>query len=208
MKIVASSIYKRFYRNWILKDFNYTFHKGVVYGIAGSNGSGKSTLLQLLSGMMNPSKGQISYSIQGILLDEAFWFSKISYAAPYVDVYDYMNVNELFQHQLCFKNFRNAIGVQEFIEICYLNGHEDKLIKYYSSGMKQRLKLGLSILADSDILFLDEPISNLDDRAKLWCKQLIKQHCTDRLIIIASNEPEDFELVQEKIQLDTNKYSL
>lgn len=70
--------------------------------------------------------------------------------------------------------------------------------------MKQRLKLGLAILADSSVLFLDEPISNLDDRAKLWCKQLLQNHCKDRLVIIASNEPEDFELVNYKIQLEVN----
>ncbi|HRG67849.1 MAG: ATP-binding cassette domain-containing protein [Saprospiraceae bacterium] len=205
MEIVATSIYKRFYRNWILKDFNYTFHNGRVYGIAGSNGSGKSTLLQLLSGMMSPSKGKILYKFEGKELEEELWFSKISYAAPYADVYDYMNVKELFHHQHQFKKFRNSISCNQFIEICYLEGHEDKLIKYYSSGMKQRLKLALAILADSKVLFLDEPISNLDDRAKIWCKQLIKEHCLDRLVIIASNEPEDFELVQEKIQLTTHK---
>lgn len=204
MKIVASSIYKRFYRNWIIKDFNYTFNQGHVYGIAGSNGSGKSTLLQILSGMMGPSKGEIHYSMDDQELEEEFWFSKISYAAPYADVYDYMNVHELVQHQLCFKQFRNNMSSTEFIETCYLNGHEDKLIKFYSSGMKQRLKLGLAILADSPVLFLDEPISNLDDRAKLWCKQLLKKHCADRLVIIASNEPEDFELVNQKIHLEIN----
>jgi len=204
MKIVANSIYKRFYRNWIIKDFNYTFNQGQVYGIAGSNGSGKSTLLQILSGMMGPSKGQIHYSIDGKELEEENWFSKISYAAPYADVYDYMNVKEIIQHQQHFKKFRNNITSTDFIETCYLSGHEDKLIKYYSSGMKQRLKLGLAILADSSVLFLDEPISNLDDRAKLWCKQLLQNHCEDRLVIIASNEPEDFELVDYKIQLEMN----
>lgn len=202
MEIVASSVYKRFYRNWIIKDFNYSFSQGHVYGIAGSNGSGKSTLLQILSGMMGPSKGQINYFSDGIAIEEEMWFSKIAYAAPYADVYDYMNVLELINHHQHFKKFINNITSKEFIEICYLNGHEDKLIKYYSSGMKQRLKLGLAILSETPVLFLDEPISNLDDRAKLWCKQLLQNHCENRLVIIASNEPEDFELVNYKIELE------
>ncbi|MGB4970150.1 MAG: hypothetical protein WBO31_11500, partial [Saprospiraceae bacterium] len=67
--------------------------------------------------------------------------------------------------------------------------------------MKQRLKLGLSVLSESPILFLDEPQSNLDNQAKDWYQNLMQQYTKDKLVIIASNEIEDFKMVDEIISL-------
>ncbi len=201
MELIAHSVYKRFYRNWILKDFNYHFQKDKVYGISGSNGSGKSTLLQILSGMMNPSKGKIQFLKNGVQIDEENWYTNFTYAAPYAELYDYMTVKELTNHHVHFKKLKKGIQVDQFIDICYLNGHEDKWIKYFSSGMKQRLKLGLSILSEADIIFLDEPLSNLDLQAKKWYKDLLLKYTQNQMIIIASNEVEDFEVVHHQIKL-------
>jgi ABC-type multidrug transport system ATPase subunit len=69
--------------------------------------------------------------------------------------------------------------------------------------MKQRLKLGLSILSESKVLFLDEPQSNLDDYSKNWYYKLLRENAKEKIVIIASNEADDFKLVDERIELKT-----
>lgn len=155
----------------------------------------------MLAGIIPTSKGKVEYHHNGIKIEEDNWFQQLSYAAPYADVYEYMNLEELFRHHTVFKKLIKPFALKEFTEMVYLKGHEHKLIKMYSSGMKQRLKLGLSILSNSRILFLDEPQSNLDDRAKGWYRNLIKEYTNDRIIFIASNDSEDFDLAHERIEL-------
>jgi ABC-type multidrug transport system ATPase subunit len=203
MEIIATSIYKRFHQTWIIKDFSYTFTSNKIYGIAGINGSGKTTLLQMLAGLIPPSKGKIKYVADEKQLADDSWYQRLCYAAPYADLYEYMNLEELFTHHIAFKNFEKEISFSEFVDIVFLKGHEHKLIKMYSSGMKQRLKLALSILTKSQILFLDEPQSNLDEYSKSWYQNLLKENTKDRIVIIASNEAEDFKMVGEKVELRT-----
>ncbi|MBK8449372.1 MAG: ATP-binding cassette domain-containing protein [Saprospiraceae bacterium] len=201
MQIIANSIFKRFIQTWIIRDFSFQFESGKRYGIAGPNGVGKSTLLQMLAGLIPLTKGVLNYSDQGKVIDGEHWYQHISFTAPYGDVYDYMNIEELTRHHQVFKKFQDQMSVKDFINFCYLKGHEHKLIKTYSSGMKQRLKLGLSVLSESPILFLDEPQSNLDNQAKDWYQNLMQQYTKDKLVIIASNEIEDFKMVDEIISL-------
>ncbi len=205
MDIITESIYKRFQQVWVIRDFSFRFTSNNIYGIAGLNGSGKTTLLQILAGLIPPSKGKIKYVDGENLIAEESWYEKISYAAPYADLYEYMNLQELYEHHTSFKKFRNPISFSEFVSLVFLNSHEEKLIKTYSSGMKQRLKLGLSILSDYPVLFLDEPQSNLDEYSKNWYQQLLKENAKDKVVIIASNEADDFKMVNEKIEIPTLK---
>jgi ABC-type multidrug transport system ATPase subunit len=203
MDIIAENIYKRFHETWIIRDFNFKFSSNKVYGIAGLNGSGKTTLLHILAGLTPPSKGKIKYFENEKPLADESWYQSICYAAPYADLYEYMNLEELIKHHLVFKKFSKNSSFDEFVQIVFLNGHEHKLIKMYSSGMKQRLKLGMSILSESKVLFLDEPQSNLDEHSKNWYRNLLMEYKKDRIVIIASNEAEDFRMVDERIELKT-----
>ncbi len=203
MQIHAENIFKRFHQTWIIRDFNFTFNSNRIYGIAGLNGSGKTTLLQMLAGLTPPSKGKIRYVENEKPVPEESWYQSICYAAPYSDLYEYMNLEELIKHHLVFKTFANKISYHDFVNIVFLKGHEHKLIKMYSSGMKQRLKLGLSILSESKIVCLDEPQSNLDDYSKNWYFNLLKENAKEKIVIIASNEADDFKLVDERIELKT-----
>lgn len=203
MQIIAENIYKRFHQSWIIRDFSFRFSSNKIYGIAGLNGSGKTTLLQILAGLIPPSKGKLTYFENEIPIADESWYQWICYAAPYGDLYEYMSLEELIRHHLVFKKFKKEIAYKEFVDLVFLNGHEHKLIKMYSSGMKQRLKLGMSILSESKVLFLDEPQSNLDEHSKEWYKNLLKGNAKDRIVIIASNESEDFMMVDEKIVIQT-----
>lgn len=201
MRIRAENLSKRFKVDWIIKNFDYSFESGMVYGLSGPNGSGKTTLLHILAGLVPPSRGRVVYETEDALIADEQWYRHLSYAAPYAEVYEYMNLRELFVHHTGFRPLYGGMAFGEFVATCYLQGHEDKQIRAYSSGMKQRLKLALGILTHSELLFLDEPQTNLDERAREWYFELLAQYRNDRCVIIASNEPSDFSQAGAEIKL-------
>jgi ABC-type multidrug transport system ATPase subunit len=185
MQINLAEIGKKFNREWIFKGFSHTFHSGSITSIEGSNGSGKSTLIKIISAAELPSQGEIEYrSNKNIVLNEVF--KLISFVGPYVDLPELLNLIEIFEFQNKFNPI--ALEFDEFAKKLFLENDKHKLIKNYSSGMRQRLKLGLCILSESPILFLDEPCSNLDQKGIELYKDLLKNYAKDRIIIIGSNE--------------------
>ena len=85
------------------------------------------------------------------------------------------------------KPFTSALSTAAILDIAQLSQARHKFIRHYSSGMKQRLKLALAFLADTPLLLLDEPLSNLDKNAAQWYKQMIEQYGSTRTIVVCSN---------------------
>jgi ABC-type multidrug transport system ATPase subunit len=76
-----------------------------------------------------------------------------------------------------------------------------KEIRFFSSGMKQRLKLALAICSDTPILLLDEPTTNLDVQAVAWYKKLLESFSANRIVILASNDPADLEVCNRRLHI-------
>lgn len=204
MEILIDSVYKKFTHHWVIKNISAHFTSGKMYGISGPNGSGKTTFMQILAGLIPPSKGKIQHIQNLTCIPEIDWYKNLSYAAPYAEVFNYLRLHELVAYHSKMKPFYPSITVSDFIDICYLDRYQQQFIHTFSSGMKQRLKLALAILTQSEILFLDEPVSNLDDKAKEWYFDLIAKYKQNRIIVIASNEETDFTFIDEKITLHLN----
>ncbi len=200
MQIILENISKRFQQEWIIKDFSYTFSAGKVYGVKGINGSGKSTLLKILSGALSPSKGKVLYDLNGVSIDVQKIFKYVAYAAAEDELVEELKVEELLQHVTKFQSL--SISIQQFIQDYGFKTHMNKQIASFSSGMKQRLKLGLAISAEKDIKLFDEPSSYLDEENKsLFYKMLNQSRTENSLICIASNDEEDFALCDEVLRL-------
>jgi ABC-2 type transport system ATP-binding protein len=191
MLIQLENLTKRFNQERVFENINYTFELGNHYAITGSNGSGKSTLIQIIAGCSLPSAGIVKYSkaAQGILVEEIF--AEVSLAAPYMDIIQEFTLLELLEFHFKFKKIASDKNISDLIEDAYFSGSENKFIKNFSSGMKQRLKLALAFYSDTSILLLDEPTSNLDEKAINWYSEKIKD-IDNRLVIIASNQPEEY----------------
>ena len=200
--ITASNISKRHGFQWIIKDFNAVFSQGKVYGIAGKNGSGKSTLIKILSGYLTPSKGNISYHISDkeIVKDQAY--VHIALAAPYTDLINEYTLKEMFLFHQKFKPLKESFSLARFEEEIQLSGQKDKLLGHFSSGMKQKIQLALSVFSDTSVLLLDEPTSYLDASAKKWFLENLAKNKTDRIVIIASNDQYDLNLCDEIIEIN------
>ncbi len=176
MKISLENIGRRFNRDWIFRGVDYTFTSGQSYAILGPNGSGKSTLLQVLNGSLSPSAGKLSYFNEGQLLEVEKVYQHLSLAAPYLEVIEEFTLVEMIDFHFKFKSYKAGIDKNEVINLLGMHTSRNKLIRYFSSGMKQRLKLALAFCADTAMLMLDEPTSNLDTQGVDWYLSLVEQY--------------------------------
>ena len=161
-EITVENISKRFLKNTLFKNINIRLQSGDSLAVTGYNGSGKSTFLKIISGFVTPTTGTVVFKQNDSVIEQADMFRFIAYAAPYIDLIDDFTLSDNIHFYNRFKKFYENIGYDELIKIAFLNGAENKQVKNFSSGMKQRLKLSLAFLSDTPFLFLDEPLSNLD----------------------------------------------
>ncbi len=206
-QIVLEDVGKRFRYEWIFRNLSKTFNSGHIYALLGSNGSGKSTLMKILSGHLSPSKGQISFQVSGKKQDEDSIFKHISYAAPYIELIEELTLTEMIQFHIKFKPLSNDLKTSDLISILRFEKSHNKEIRYFSSGMKQRLKLALAICSDSPLLLLDEPTTNLDAQGIAWYRQLISRFTegANRLTIVASNIEHDYDFCDETLNIEDFK---
>ncbi|MGB4398263.1 MAG: ATP-binding cassette domain-containing protein [Daejeonella sp.] len=205
MKIILEQIGRRFNRDWIFKNLNYTFESGKSYAILGANGSGKSTLLQVISGSLTSSEGKLNYTKKGVQIDIENVFPELSIAAPYLDLIEEFSLNEHIDFHFQFKNYRDGYDKRTLIALLNLLHSEHKALKNFSSGMKQRVKLALAFCSDTKVLLLDEPTSNLDQQGIEWYLSLIKQFSNDRLVIVCSNQEHEYAFCNEKLSVEDYK---
>ncbi|MGI9191336.1 MAG: ABC transporter ATP-binding protein [Chitinophagaceae bacterium] len=197
MQIKAQHIVKQFEAEIVIRNFTYTFEGPKHYALLGPNGSGKSTLLQILSGYVSPSKGQLEHRLYEQAVNPDTLYQHVAIAAPYVELIEELNLNELLQYHHVFKPL--SITPNKIIEHIQLQHAAHKPISAYSSGMKQRVKLALAIFSESPFLLLDEPCSNLDAQGIQLYRHLIQQFAQHKLLIIASNDPNEYDFCEEQI---------
>jgi ABC-type multidrug transport system ATPase subunit len=206
MKISLTNCGKRFNREWIFRRFSYEFLKGQTYAITGPNGSGKSTLLQVIGGALVTSEGQATYeTADAKLVEPDNVFRHIAIAAPYLEVVEEMTLNEFLHFHQQFKPFLPGTNIKEVIDRVGLTAASDKQIRYYSSGMKQRVKLIQAIYSDVDILLLDEPCTNLDAEGIEMYQRLIADLQNNRTIIVSSNDIQEYGFCQHTLRITDYK---
>ncbi|WP_293310747.1 ABC transporter ATP-binding protein [Pedobacter sp. UBA5917] len=204
MKISLQNAGRRFNKEWIFRNLSTEFSSGNSYAILGPNGSGKSTLLSILNGSLSPSEGKITFSDTAEIPVENI-YRHISLAAPYLELVETFTLKEIIDFHFKFKNFADGLDSKKLIGILGLEKAKNKEIKYFSSGMKQRTKLALACCTDTPILFLDEPTSNLDVQGINWYRELIENFGKDRLMIIGSNQIQEYDFCTTQIQISDYK---
>lgn len=185
--IALNNLGKKFNREWIFRGLDIQIQSGRKLLIRGGNGSGKSTLLQVISGFITPNEGEVVFSTAQGKIEQQDHKNYISFASPYLQLVEDFTLVEMIEHSRIFKPLIKDLSTEEILVHIGLKMAKDKFIRQFSSGMKQRLKLGLAILADTPVLLLDEPVSNLDKEAIAWYREMIGQHTTDRTVIVCSN---------------------
>jgi ABC-type multidrug transport system ATPase subunit len=190
--LILDSIEKTYHQRKIINNFSLTADFNQITGISGRNGSGKSTLLKMISGFITPSQGTIYFSNpeNNSLLND--WYQKISFLAPYIDIYQDFKLEDALHFHFKVKKIQSEFEIKDLIALSDLP--TNKLLKDFSSGMLQKLKIIIALYTQSDILLIDEPTEFLDSYAKSWFYKALEQQKNKRIILIASNNEEDFSL--------------
>lgn len=201
MKCKLTSAGKRFNREWIFRHADLEFNSSNSYAITGPNGSGKSTMLQSIGGMLQLSEGSIEFALDNVQMANEEAYKQISFCAPYFDVIEEMTLTEFLKFHNQFKSFINNFSIERVIDEIGLKYAQHKQIRFYSSGMKQRVKLAQAILSDVSIILLDEPCSNLDAPGIELYHSLINNYCRERLVIVCSNDEVEYNFTNERISV-------
>lgn len=207
MSIILQDLGRRYNREWIFRHLDYSFSFGKKYAILGPNGSGKSTLLKVISGSLAPSQGKIDYvdtNMQPIQPEN--FFQELAIAAPYMELIEEFTLRELIAFHFKFKSFLPGFDAEGIVQLLGLEKSLDKEVRFFSSGMKQRVKLALACCSSSSVVLLDEPMSNLDTAGEDWYLTLIERTIqADRLLIIGSNQEKEYAFCDEHIQIMSYK---
>lgn len=190
MELRLENIGKRFKKEWVFKGINKIFGPG-IYPVLGGNGSGKSTLLKIVSGASTPSTGNVVFQRDGAMLKQFDLIPEMAFSAPYLELPEELTLREFFAFSQKIKPYQEGLSFEAFVNTLLFEGQEDKPVKYFSSGMKQRLRLGHVLLSKAHLLILDEPSSNLDAKGLAWYQSLLLSHAENRIVLVGSNFMEE-----------------
>jgi len=209
MKISLQNVGKRYNREWIFRNCSYEFIFGKRYAITGPNGSGKSTLLQVIAGAIQHNEGNIEYFDTGSGIKDPVsgmsCYQHISIAAPYLELIEEMTAKEMLEFHSKFKPLIGTVSIAGILQIVGLENATNKQLRYFSSGMKQRLKLAQAFFSNTSVLLLDEPATNLDTDGIALYHDLIRNYAKDKLVIVSSNDKQEYDFCEEVIEIGRYK---
>ncbi len=200
MNIKLTNLGKRYNRDWIFRNLNFQFDITKHYAITGPNGSGKSTLLQIIAGSVIYNEGEIEYHHQQKIEPEKI-FKKISFTSPSFELVEEMTLVEFFNFHHKMKGWLPETDSKQIISLLNLENSAHKQLRYFSSGMKQRVKLAQAIFSDVPAVLLDEPTTNLDEEGVKLYKKLVETYCQERLVIVSSNDQNEYSFCEESIDM-------
>lgn len=199
----AIDLSKRFDTRKVFSKIDFRLTTGQSLAAVGPNGSGKSTLLKVLLALLRPTRGTVEYVRDGKPMDEAQIRAHTSFVSPYLNLYDHLTAEENLRF------FATVAGghitgkeVNALLSRVGLEGRGEDYVLGYSSGMKQRLKYAVALIGKPAFLFLDEPTSNLDEAGKKIVVDIIEEHRSKSILIIATNEKEEYRFAEQLCRLD------
>ena len=201
LKISLENIGKKFKNEWIFRNLSFEFSKNEPIAIIGPNGSGKSTMMQALAGAIPINEGKVTYTSESKSIPDENWHELLSFSAPYLELIEEFTLAESVNFHIKFKPFQNDLTPSDFLQIIELEKHKGKPVKNFSSGMRQKLKLGLAFYSQNQILLLDEPTSNLDQNGFDWYLHNVEKALKDKIVIVSSNEPKEYAFCEKHLNI-------
>jgi ABC-2 type transport system ATP-binding protein len=156
----AESLYKKFGRKQVLKDFSMTLGEGKVYGLLGKNGEGKTTLIRIIMGVIPGDEGEIFFEDKLIAFNSPNYKEKVGYIPEESIFFGWMKIKQLLAFNSSFYPKWNATKAQEFLKRFELD--ENLRIKNLSRGMKLKMGLIIALASEPSLLILDDPTSGMD----------------------------------------------
>lgn len=203
--VQACGLCKRFRNDPVLQDVDLCVEKGAIVGIVGSNGSGKSVLFKLLCGLVPPDEGKVY--IRGRLLGEKDDFPED--VGILINSPGYIELYSGFRNLKYLAGIRNIVGDADIVRVMEkvgLDPSDDKKVKHYSTGMKQKLGIAQAIMEGQDILLLDEPFNGLDWRSCAEIKDILRRLKDEgKTILLTSHSQTDLEQLCSELYIILDK---
>jgi ABC-type multidrug transport system ATPase subunit len=177
---------------------------GEVLVITGPNGSGKSTLLAMLCGLLRPTRGTIRYvSGDGGELPREAWRDVLGVVAPSMGLYEELDAMENLRFFARVRGIRHAEErCRGLLEQVGLDPARRTPVGGFSTGMHQRLKIAQALLHEPEVLFLDEPGSNLDPAGQDWLEEMVRERReAGTTVVLATNDLREMEWGTRRVAL-------
>lgn len=188
MKFVIEHLSKHFEQKEVLKSIDFTFESGRIYGLLGRNGAGKTTLFNCLNGDMKSDGG--SFWLEEGEQKRAVSTEDIGYVLSTPTVPEFLTGREFLKFFLDIheESIKELKTIDEYFTYVGIEpGDRDKLLKDYSHGMKNKMQMLINMIAEPNILLLDEPLTSLDVVVAEEMKQLLRTLKGDRIIIFSTH---------------------
>ena len=195
MELMLSGVTKNYGHFTALQDFTYVFKEG-VYGLLGPKGAGKSTLMNLITGNLSPDRGEILLNGKSIKDLGISYLKHIGFVPQQQNLYPTFTGKRFLYYMAALKGMdkkRADLEIPEILNMLNLTKQQDKKIREYSGGMKQRLLIGQALLDHPSILIFDEPTAGLDPKERIGIRNIISGFSEDRIVIFATHVVSDVE---------------
>jgi ABC-2 type transport system ATP-binding protein len=205
MNIIMKDISKVIKKNIILRNINLNMIGGKIYGLIGTNGSGKTMLMRLLAGLIRPSEGEIIVNGHRVEYGKKLYFDM----GVIIEKPEFFNDLTGMENLEMLAKLKGKIGRDEMIDAMnrvQLDPHNEKKVKEYSLGMRQRLGIAQAIMEDPEVLILDEVTNALDEEGiKMVYEVLNEEKKKGKIIIISSHNRIDIDTLCDEIYLVKNQ---
>lgn len=202
MRIIAENIEKKFNHRQIFREINFELNNVDSLVITGANGTGKTTLVRIISGLLSPTGGKINYYQKDQKISHEAVYNRIGLVGPYLQLYKDLTAWENLSFFAKARDGKvNTARILELMEYVGLAGREHDALKTYSSGMLQRVKYVAALYHHPEVLILDEPTANLDEKGKHLVYDIIEEHKQRHTVIIATNEAAEIKFGAKRVEV-------
>jgi ABC-2 type transport system ATP-binding protein len=197
------NVTKRYPATVAVRDVSFVANRGEVTGYLGPNGSGKSTTLKMITGLLDPTEGEILFDGERVRLDPIAYRQRLGYVPEEPQLYPHLTGAEYLEMIGQLRGLPERALKQKvdgFLELLGLAGDRYVPISSYSKGMRQKVLLAAALLHNPDLVLLDEPFSGLDVNSALVLRELIRELAARRKVVLfSSHELETVERVSTRV---------
>lgn len=210
MKLVIKHLKKNFDKKEVLKDINFEFEKGKIYGLLGRNGAGKTTLFNCINEDLDVDAGEfyiVDNNKKNTIKPE-----DIGYVLSTPNVPEFLTGREFLKFfiEINQERIKNVKSTDEYFDFMKIDEEDrDKLLKDYSHGMKNKMQMLINFISNAEVLLLDEPLTSLDVVVQDDMKKLFKKMKKNHIIIFSTHILDiALDLCDEIIILNNQKLEL
>lgn len=202
MSLDVSNLHKNYGSVRAVRGVSFHVKPGICFGLLGPNGAGKSTVIEILEGVKEPTSGQILFNQRPRSSD---YKERIGIQFQHTALQDFMQVGEALKTFSAF--YKEPAKIEDIVKMCQLEDIWDRDHRHLSGGQRKRLLLGLSLINNPDLVFLDEPTTGLDPSSRKMFWELVKSiKQQGRTIVLTTHYMDEaYLLCNEMIVVDQGK---